>query len=222
MKRLEIHALDPSAGLRHFLSVDSERVRLAYGKIVDLYVELFGTSEKVHRDDLDLIGRQLSGRAGAVLDVGCGPGHLTAYLCSLGVEASGIDLVPEFVAHARATHPGVGFRLGSMAGLDVADQSVAGILTWYSTIHLRPAEIDGVFAEFRRVLVPGGRLVVGFFDGDEVEAFDHKVVTAYRWPPDELAARLEKAGFAETERRQRPAGEGNRRPHAAIAAERVG
>lgn len=79
-----------------------ERVRDAYASVADLYIELFGSREQVHADDLALIGRQLSIRPGVVLDVGCGPGHITGYLRSLGVDAVGIDLVPEFIAHARA------------------------------------------------------------------------------------------------------------------------
>lgn len=46
-----------------------------------------------------------------------------------------------------------------------------------------------MLAEPHRALVSGGKLVVGFFDGDEIEAFEHKVVTTYRWPADELSAR---------------------------------
>jgi SAM-dependent methyltransferase len=201
--------------------VDEEQVRRAYGEVADLYVELFGAADAVHPDDLDLIGRHLSGRPGPVLDVGCGPGHLTAWLCSQGAAATGIDIVPRFLAHARAAHPGVAFRRGSLADLGadpgVADGSVAGILAWYSLIHLPPADVDGVLAGFRRVLAPGGRLVVGFVDGAEVEPFDHKVVTAYRWPPDELAARLAGAGFTEIERHRRPADDAQPRPHAALA-----
>jgi hypothetical protein len=104
-----------------------------------------------------------------------------------------------------------------MERLDVADHSVAGILAWYSLIHLPPQDLDGVLAEFRRAMAPAGTLVVGVFDADEVAAFDHKVVTAYRWPPDEFSRRLARAGFAEVERLQRPS-DGTHRPHAAIAA----
>ena len=92
-----------------------------------------------------------------------------------------------------------------------------GILAWYSLIHLPPPDLDKVLAEFRRVITPAGTLVVGFFDGDELATFDHKVVTAYRWPVDELAERLTRAGFTEVERERRP-GDGTHRPHAAIAA----
>jgi len=194
-----------------------ERVREAYGRVADLYIGLFGTSGQVHADDLAFIGRHLKIRPGTVLDLGCGPGHLTGYLRSLGVDARGIDLVPEFIAYARATDPDGSYQLGSMNSLDVADGSVAGILAWYSLIHFPPGDLDGILAEFRRVIAPGGTLVVGFFDGDELEPFDHKVVTAYRWPIDGFAERLARAGFAEVEREHRPLN-GTHRSHAAIAA----
>jgi hypothetical protein len=67
------------------------------------------------------------------------------------------------------------------------------------------------------VRVALGTLVVAIFVGDEVAAFDHKVVTAYRWPVDEFSERLARAGFAEVERPQRPS-DGAHRPHAAVAA----
>ncbi|MGA3562893.1 class I SAM-dependent DNA methyltransferase [Melissospora conviva] len=198
--------------------MDVERVRQAYGAVADLYIELFGSVGQSHPDDLAFIARHLSNRPGKVLDLGCGPGHLTGYLSSLGADVTGIDVVPEFVAHATATHPTVDFRLGAMAKLDVADGSVAGILAWYSLIHLPPQDLDGVLAEFRRAMVSGGTLVVGFFDGDEVGAFDHKVTTAYRWPPDAFSRRLRRAGFTEVERLRRP-GDDTQRPQAAIAAQ---
>ncbi len=197
--------------------VNGEQVRSAYAAVADLYIELLGTSRQVHADDLAFIGRHLSIPSGNVLDLGCGPGHLTDHLRSLGVDATGIDMVPEFIAHAKAAHPHGRYRLGSMESLDVENDAVAGILAWYSLIHLPPQDLDGVLAEFRRVMAPAGRLVVGFFDGEELASFDHKVVTAYRWPADELSERLARAGFAEVERRHRP-GDGTHRPHAAIAA----
>jgi len=202
-------------------AVNLAEVRDAYAAMADRYIELFGTSEQVHAEDLALIGRHLAIRPGRVLDLGCGPGHLTGYLRSLGVDATGIDMVPEFIAYAKTTHPGVPYRLGSMTDLDVADHSIAGILAWYSLIHLPPPDLDGVLAEFRRAIVPGGTLVVGFFDGDRVEAFDHKVVTAYRWPVHEFSERLARAGFTEVEHQRRP-GNDTHRPLAAIAAVAAG
>jgi SAM-dependent methyltransferase len=194
-----------------------EHVREAYTSVAGLYIDLFGAGDKVHADDLALIGRHLAGTPGPVLDLGCGPGHLTAHLRSLGVEAIGVDLVPEFIAHARATHPDGDYRLGSLTEVAFADGSVTGILAWYSLIHMPPPALDRVLASFGRLLAPGGRLVIGFFTGDVVGAFDHKVTTAYRWPPGELAARLSAAGFTEVERLLRAVDPAHR-PHGAIAA----
>lgn len=197
--------------------VNRKQVQQAYASFAERYIELFGTSQQVHADDLAFIGRHLAGRPGPVLDLGCGPGHITDHLRSLGAEATGIDMVPEFIAHAQAAHPSGSYQLGSFENLAVADHSIAGILAWGSLIHLPPRDLDGVLAEFRRVMAPAATLVVAIFVGDEVAAFDHKVVTAYRWPVDEFSERLARAGFTEVERLQRPS-EGPYRPHAAIAA----
>jgi SAM-dependent methyltransferase len=194
-----------------------EPVQAAYSTASGHYIDLYA-GWRPDGDDAALIRRHLTGRDGTVLDLGCGPGHWTGYLHSLGADVTGIDMVPEFVAHAEAHHPGPKFRLGSMTGLDAADQSIAGILAWYSTIHLSPPELDVVLAEFRRVLAPSGTLVAGFFDSDDgVAAFDHKVITAYRWPVDEFSARLAQAGFAEVERVYLPTQRPDRK-YAAIAA----
>jgi ubiquinone/menaquinone biosynthesis C-methylase UbiE len=187
--------------------------------MAEQYIEAISSTHQVHADDLALIARHLSIRPGAVLDVGCGPGHLTAHLRSLEVDATGIDLVREFVDHARVAHPDGRYELASMHQLPVPDRSVAGILAWYSLIHLPPDDLDGVLAELRRAMAPAGTLVVGFFDGDRVVAFEHKVTTAYYWPVDAFAERLRQAGFTEIERRQRPGvAQPGHRPHAAIAA----
>ena len=189
----------------------------SYSAIAPLYIDLFGDIGATHPDDLAFIEGHLGGAAGPVLDAGCGPGHLTDHLHRMGVDAWGLDLVPEFVDHARAAHPRVPFRLGSLHALDVADHSLAGILAWFSLIHMPPAELAGALAGFHRALAPGGTLVVGFCDGPVLEPFAHKVTTAYRLPADEMAARLADAGFVETGRMQRPA-EGTQRPIAALAA----
>jgi SAM-dependent methyltransferase len=199
--------------------VDFQPVRDAYSSISGRYIALFGDDRHAHEDDTSLIRRHLTGLPGPVLDVGCGPGHWTAYLHSLGVDVTGIDMVPEFITHARKTHPGPQFRLGSMTELDAPAHSVAGILAWYSTIHLRPAELDRVLTEFRRLVALSGMLVAGFFDSDEdVAPFDHAVITAYRWPADAFAERLSRAGFTEVQRLRRRYPERPDRKYAAIAA----
>ncbi|GAB2578265.1 methyltransferase [Paractinoplanes abujensis] len=196
----------------------NQPVRDAYSSLSEQYIGLFDGDWKTG-DEAALIRRHLTGLDGPVLDLGCGPGHWSAALHAQGADVTGVDMVPEFIEHAQVTFPGPRFRLGSMTEVDVADHSVAGVLSWYSTIHLPPRELDGVLAGFRRLLAPGGRLVIGFFDSDdEVAAFDHAVVTAYRWPVDTFSARLAKAGFTELERLQHQFPERPDRRYAALAA----
>ncbi|MBO4161399.1 class I SAM-dependent methyltransferase [Micromonospora sp. MMS20-R2-23] len=199
--------------------MSNQPVRDAYSHMSEQYIALFDGDWQAHVDDTALVRDHLVGLDGAVLDLGCGPGHWSAYLHSLGANVTGVDLVPEFIGYARTHFPGPTFQLGSMTDLDLPDHSVAGILSWYSTIHLPPSELDAVLAEFRRMLPPSGNLVIGFFDSDDdVAAFDHKVHTAYRWPVDTFSARLAKAGFTELQRLQQQSPDRPDRKYAAIAA----
>ncbi|MGW0807803.1 class I SAM-dependent DNA methyltransferase [Nonomuraea sp. NPDC002799] len=163
---------------------------------------------------------------GLVADVGCGPGHLTAHLGGLGVTAFGVDLSPEMVALARAAHPGLRFGVGLITALEVADASLAGVLSSYSIIHTPPEGLPAVFAEFGRVLAPGGHLLVSFQAYDHpaelAQAFDHKVALAYRYSPDGVAELLLEAGLTEVARLVRAPGEDAQRgfPQAHLLARR--
>ncbi|SFW49133.1 class I SAM-dependent DNA methyltransferase [Amycolatopsis australiensis] len=138
---------------------------------------------------------------GPVADLGCGPGHLTAHLRDLGVDAFGVDVSPAMIELARAAEPGLRFEVGSMAALDLPGASLAGILSWYSVIHTPPGQLPAYFAEFTRTLASGGHVLLGFFEsGDAVSEFDHKVTTAYRWPLDTLAELASAAGLVEVGR----------------------
>ena len=93
---------------------------------------------------------------GPVADVGCGPGHVTAHLHGLGVDAFGVDLSPAMIDVARCDHPGLRFEVGSMTDLAIADASAAGLLAFWSLIHVPDHAVPAVFGHFRRVLRPGG------------------------------------------------------------------
>ena len=104
---------------------------------------------------------------GAVADIGCGPGYVTRQLRDLGVDAFGIDLSPAMIALARRDHPDIRFDVGTMTELDLGDGSLAGVLAFWSVIHVPDQCVPGVFAEFRRVMRRARPLLVGFHVGDE-------------------------------------------------------
>lgn len=149
--------------------------------------------------------RVLAGGGGPVGDLGCGPGRLTGHLASLGLDVFGIDLSPEMVAVARQMCPGPRFEVGSMAALDLEDESLAGAVVWYSTVHTPVEELPVYFEEFHRVLAPGGHLLMAFKAGDGhvhlSQAYGHELdLDVYRFPPERVAQLLSEAGFVEVAR----------------------
>jgi SAM-dependent methyltransferase len=138
---------------------------------------------------------------GPVADVGCGPGHITARLHELGVDAFGIDLSPAMIDLARHDHPGLRFEVGSMTDLRLADASVAALLACWSLIHIPDSEVPGVLGHFRRVLRPGGLLLAGFHAGGgsrlKTEGYGGHPMKLYvhRRTPDRMSAWLRDAGF---------------------------
>jgi trans-aconitate methyltransferase len=137
---------------------------------------------------------------GPVADIGCGPGRLTAYLHRRGVAVSGIDLSPQMIALARRMYPDLHFDVGSMTALRLPANSLGGILAWYSVIHVPDEQLPDVFAQFHRLLVPGGYLQLAFQAGDEVshrtDAAGHTVALDFhRRRPENVAALLQRAGL---------------------------
>jgi SAM-dependent methyltransferase len=139
--------------------------------------------------------------SGPVADVGCGPGQVTAHLHGLGVDAFGIDLSPGMVDVARRDHPGLRFEVGSMTNLDLPAASVAGLLAWWSLIHIPDDEVPTVFGQFHRALRPGGPLQLGFHVGDQSRLKTagyggHPMnVHVHRRQPNRVATWLREAGF---------------------------
>jgi SAM-dependent methyltransferase len=138
---------------------------------------------------------------GPVADVGCGPGHVTGYLHDAGVDVFGIDLSPEMIAIARSDHPDLRFEVGTMTDLDLPDDSVAGIIAFWSVIHVPDHAVPGVFEQFRRVLRPRGLLLVGFHVGDQTrhtsEGYTGRRidVDSHHRPPSRITGWLREAGF---------------------------
>ena len=168
----------------------------AYERRATDYINAVGSVETAHPMDRLMITDWARALSGPVVDAGCGPGHWTDHLRRLGLDATGVDLTPAFLRHARQSYPGITFQSGNLERLPVESHSLGGVLSWFSLIHRRPEDVPLALAEFRRVLrEPGGRLLVGFFTGRELEPFDHAVVTAFRWPVDDMCQRLTEAGF---------------------------
>jgi SAM-dependent methyltransferase len=177
-------------------------LQASYDRVADEYVRRIYDELRHKPLDRELLDRFAArvGDLGLVCDLGCGPGHVARYLWERGVQVCGVDLSPEMVARARQLNPGLEFRQGDMTALEVADGAWAGIASFYSIIHIPRANVVQVLRELKRVLRPGGLLLLAFHVGDEVvhldELWGHKVsMDTYFFRMEEMAGYLNMAGF---------------------------
>jgi SAM-dependent methyltransferase len=99
-------------------------------------------------------------RAGdRALDVGAGAGDFTAALAEAGAAAIGVEVAEAALARARGRHPDRDFRLVPLDGpLPFEDGSFE--LVWASEVIEHVTDTARWLSEVRRVLVPGGRLLI--------------------------------------------------------------
>jgi SAM-dependent methyltransferase len=93
------------------------------------------------------------------LDVGCGDGVFTAVLAEAGAKTVGIEVAEAALQRARARNPGLDFLLASIGGpLPLEDNAFD--LVWSSEVIEHVADTARWLSELRRVLAPGGRLLL--------------------------------------------------------------
>ena len=99
-----------------------------------------------------------------VLDVGCGPGALTAVLVDRvgAANVTAVDPTESFVAAAQARHPDVDVRVASAEALPFADDEFDATLAQL-VVHFMDDPLGGV-AEMARVVRPGGVVAACVWD----------------------------------------------------------
>jgi ubiquinone/menaquinone biosynthesis C-methylase UbiE len=204
----EFHLTKHPAVLRVFQT--KEQTRAFYNKISRVYDLLADRSEApVRRAGLLL----LRARAGErILEIGCGTGHSLVELAA-GVGPKGLvlglDLSNEMLRWAKANvrkarmAERVRLRCGDAAHMSYADESMDAVFMSFSLELFDTPEIAQVLGECKRVLRPGGRIVVvGMSKEGEHEALVGVFEWAHRHFPNFLDCRpiyvrgaLEEAGF---------------------------
>jgi ubiquinone/menaquinone biosynthesis C-methylase UbiE len=137
-------------------------------------------------------------------DVGCGPGHVARYLHDMGVPVVGIDLSQGMLEEARRLNPEIEFLQGDMQALTQQDASFSGVAAFYSILHVPRERVTSTLRGIRRVLVPGGLLLLTFHIGDEVrhadEFFEVPVDLDFIFfEVEEMEGYLRDAGFTDIE-----------------------
>jgi SAM-dependent methyltransferase len=181
-------------------------IRTSYDTVAAAYAERVQDGPRDEPGCLDLFAKLVTAvptghELPAVLDAGCGPGRVAGLLNERGLQVTGIDLSPGMIEVARRDHPDLDFRVGSMTDLCLPHAELAGVLSWWSIIHLPREVVHQAFAEFHRVLAPGGVLFLGFHVGEETT---HKTsgygghpmnIYVHRWTATALTDIAVAAGF---------------------------
>lgn len=186
---------------------DLDVVRESYDRVADNYVHMVETTgigdirtDPWLKASIDAFADTV-GDLGPVLDVGCGPGTVTAYLAERGLDVAGVDLSPRMIENARRLYPQCRFSVSSATDLDLEEASLGGVLGWWSLFNLPREVLPQVLALFARALKPGGHFITATHVGDEdalrTEAYGGVSVrwTTHKWRPEQLVELIEQAGL---------------------------
>jgi SAM-dependent methyltransferase len=179
-----------------------EDVQTSYDRVAVEYVaRLFQELEHkpLDRQLLDRFAEKVQS-IGPACDIGCGPGHVACYLHERGVRVSGVDLSPVMVEAARRLNPGIEFEQADMRALKFEDEALGGIAAFYSIIHIPRPEVVATLVELKRVLRPGGLLLLAFHIGDDSVHLDEwwgqqVSVDFFFFRTEEMKGYLSAAGF---------------------------
>jgi SAM-dependent methyltransferase len=146
-------------------------------RLPDSYERLAGRYEERFLDELDAKPRDrelLTAFAAAcedpVVELGCGPGQIGAFVAAHGRRVVGLDRSPAMARLAAARSDGA--LVADLRRPPLADAAVGGLLAFYSLIHVPRPEVPAAFAGLARVLRPGGRLLLSAHEGEDEYVVD--------------------------------------------------
>ena len=184
------------------MNKSKSELEASYDRVADQYAdEFFHELERKPFDRKVLYAFAESVRArGEICEIGCGPGHISRYLQDRGATMRGIDLSREMVKCAQRLNPDISFEQGDMLALDLADSSLAAIISFYAIIHIVRDQVTRALQEMNRVLQPGGLLLISFHGGEGMvhrdEWYDKPIsIDVTLFGSDEMSGYLESAGF---------------------------
>ncbi len=147
------------------------------------------------------------GTASRILDVGCGSGRDLHALVEAGFDAEGVDACEALLTEVKRRYPALSDRIrrDSLPALGtVPDASFDGILCWAVLMHVPAERLCDTLMNLRRVLRPGGRLLISTpLQGPSVDSTTNRDADGRLFneaPPEQFQILFENAGFRRTNR----------------------
>ena len=178
---------------------DYKQTQNAYDQIVQAYARRNHGAVPANLLPLaQMLVRHVS-PSGQVLEIGCGTGRDMAWFELQGIRVTGIDLSAGMLTFARSLVHGP-LCLMNMCQIGLSAGYFDGAWSAASLLHLPKQTAPQALREIKRVLKPGGMLVVSVQEGDG-EGWEESYVPGVRrffarYQGDEMAMMLSRAGFA--------------------------
>lgn len=148
------------------LRMDARGMRATWDALAAADTERYVGDPTRGREELESLFGRLGAepRGGVCVEVGCGPGRMTAALAERFDRVLALDVSPEMLARAReaTASPNVDFRLVTGERLDsIADASADALVCYLVLQHLPSrGHVLAYLREFARVLAPAGQAFV--------------------------------------------------------------
>ncbi len=193
----------PSVILDLMKPSSTEEVREMYEETADSYARMMDDEIDlpIYSDILGRLQVRVGKRSGSLIDTACGSGHMLLRYherYDRSRPLMGVDLSPRMVAIVTE-------RLGRRARIVVGDMreitdveagTAVAVLNFFALHHLDPEGVGEALKEWRRVLQPGGELVLAAWEGSGVIDYgDESEIIALRYGSDELKLWVSEAGF---------------------------
>jgi len=168
-------AVDREAVLADGAPARDARVLAAYEASAQEYSDASRDDLAAVPFDLWLLERVADQADGPIADLGCGPGHIAAFLADAGAAVHGFAASPAMVACARANYDDLDFQVMRFDQFLRPRTAAAwgAVVAWYAFVHLAPSEITPRLATVAATLRPGGVLVLSLHLGDAPVRADH-------------------------------------------------
>ncbi|HCH33214.1 MAG TPA: hypothetical protein DE045_09750 [Oceanospirillaceae bacterium] len=185
----------------------NEQVSKMYDEAASSYNSMMATEIKlpIYNKVMTRLHDSITGLPGSIVDTSCGSGHMLAmYHAQFDQDRTliGVDLSPEMVAITAQ-------RIGDYAKVIVSDMrelhmlehsSAAAVISFFALHHLDSVGIQKAFAEWHRVLLAGGQLVVAAWEGvGAIDYGDAASIVALRYTAEELTQWAVERGFVVTQ-----------------------